>query len=272
MNESDLLIVFGASFSNHTGVATYKPTIQVDFDPMSLGRFHGVDIPMLSDVGVAAEAIASSIGGRPNEFDPRAEVAERWEIWRQEKARRFHDDEGKGLSSARTFAILSECIPEDAVICVDVGNNAYSFGRYFEVKNQTVLMSGYLGSIGFAFPAAMGAWAAAGNDRPIVSISGDGGFGQYAMELTTAVKYDMHITHILLNNSELAKISKEQRAAQYDVWQTSLHNPDFTAFAELCGARGFRVTHADQLTDAVESGVNHPGPSLVGIISDPLLV
>jgi len=272
MNESDLLIVFGASFSNHTGVATYKPTIQVDFDPMSLGRFHGVDIPMLSDVGVAAEAIASSIGGRPNEFDPRAEVAERWEIWRQEKARRFHDDEGKGLSSARTFAILSECIPEDAVICVDVGNNAYSFGRYFEVKNQTVLMSGYLGSIGFAFPAAMGAWAAAGNDRPIVSISGDGGFGQYAMELTTAVKYDMHITHILLNNSELAKISKEQRAAQYDVWQTSLHNPDFTAFAELCGARGFRVTHADQLVDAVESGVNHPGPSLVGIISDPLLV
>jgi thiamine pyrophosphate-dependent acetolactate synthase large subunit-like protein/nitrite reductase/ring-hydroxylating ferredoxin subunit len=272
MNESDLLIVFGASFSNHTGVATYKPTIQVDFDPMSLGRFHGVDIPMLSDVGVAAEAIAGGIGARSNDFDPRPEVAERWEIWRQEKARRFHDDEGGGLSSARTFAILSECVPDDAVICVDVGNNAYSFGRYFEVKNQTVLMSGYLGSIGFAFPAAMGAWAAAGNDRPIVSISGDGGFGQYAMELTTAVKYDMHITHVLLNNSELAKISKEQRAAQYDVWQTSLHNPDFTAFAELCGARGFRVTHPDQLIDAVESGVNHPGPALVGIISDPLLV
>ncbi len=272
MNESDLLIVFGASFSNHTGVATYKPTIQVDFDPMSLGRFHGVDIPMLSDVGVAAEAIAGGIGARSNDFDPRPEVAERWEIWRQEKARRFHDDEGEGLSSARTFAILSECIPEDAVICVDVGNNAYSFGRYFEVKNQTVLMSGYLGSIGFAFPAAMGAWAAAGNDRPIVSISGDGGFGQYAMELTTAVKYDMHITHILLNNSELAKISKEQRAARYDVWQTSLHNPDFTAFAELCGARGFRVTHPDQLIDAVEAGVAHAGPSLVGIISDSLLV
>lgn len=57
-----------------------------------------------------------------------------------------------------------------------------------------------------------------------------------------------------------------------DVWQTGLHNPDFTAFAELCGARGFRVTHPDQLVDAVESGVAHPGPALVGIISDPLLV
>ena len=82
----------------------------------------------------------------------------------------------------------------------------------------------------------------------------------------------MNITHILLNNSELAKISKEQRAARYDVWQTALHNPDFTKFAELCGARGFRVTHPDQLIDAVEAGVAHPGPALVGIISDPLLI
>jgi thiamine pyrophosphate-dependent acetolactate synthase large subunit-like protein len=92
------------------------------------------------------------------------------------------------------------------------------------------------------------------------------------MELTTAVKYDMNVTHILLNNSELAKISKEQRAARYDVWQTGLHNPDFTAFAELCDARGHRVTHPDQLIDAVEAGIAHPGPALVEIISDPLLV
>jgi thiamine pyrophosphate-dependent acetolactate synthase large subunit-like protein len=56
------------------------------------------------------------------------------------------------------------------------------------------------------------------------------------------------------------------------VWQTGLHNPDFTAFAELCRAKGFRVTHPDQLIDAVEAGVAHPGPALVGIISDPLLV
>lgn len=57
MNESDLLIVFGASSSNHTGIATYKPTIQVDFDPMALGRFHAVEVPMLSDVGAAATAL-----------------------------------------------------------------------------------------------------------------------------------------------------------------------------------------------------------------------
>jgi pyruvate oxidase len=272
MNESDLLVVFGASFSNHTGVAPFKPIIQVDFDPMALGRFHSVDLPMLADAGVAAQALTARLAARAIHTDRRDEIAERWRIWRDEKERRFHDHQGQGLSSARTFAILTECVPADAVICVDVGNNTYSFGRYFEVEDQTVLMSGYLGSIGFAFPAAMGAWAAVGDRRPIVSVSGDGGFGQYAMELTTAVKYDMNITHILLNNSELAKISKEQRAARYDVWQTSLHNPDFTAFAKLCGAQGFRVTDPDQLVDAVEAAIAHPGPSVVGIISDSQLV
>ncbi|MYA13462.1 MAG: thiamine pyrophosphate-binding protein, partial [Acidimicrobiaceae bacterium] len=106
----------------------------------------------------------------------------------------------------------------------------------------------------------------------VVSVSGDGGFGQYAMELTTAAKHSMDITHVLLNNNELGKISKEQRAAELDVWQTSLHNPDFAAFAELCGARGFRVTSADQLDDAVEAALDHQGPALVEILTDPLLV
>ena len=99
-------------------------------------------------------------------------------------------------------------------------------------------MSGYLGSIGFGFPAAMGAWAATRGDRPIVAVTGDGGFGQYLAELTTAVKYGMPITHVLLNNAQLGKITKEQRAAEWDVWQTSLHNPDFAEYAELCGAHG----------------------------------
>ena len=67
-----------------------------------------------------------------------------------------------GVSSAAVFDSMTRLVPDDAVIAVDVGNNAYSFGRYFECGDrQSVLMSGYLGSIGFGFPAAMGAWAAA---------------------------------------------------------------------------------------------------------------
>ncbi|HEY8058626.1 MAG TPA: thiamine pyrophosphate-dependent enzyme, partial [Acidimicrobiales bacterium] len=136
---------------------------------------------------------------------------------------------------------------------------------------QSVLMSGYLGSIGFGFPAAMGAWAAA-PDRPIVAVTGDGGFGQYLAELTTAVKYGMDITHVLLNNSMLGKITKEQHAVHFDVWQTSLHNPDFAAYAELCGAPGRRVTDPADLDDAIATALAHPGPALVEVSADPDLV
>jgi thiamine pyrophosphate-dependent acetolactate synthase large subunit-like protein len=129
-------------------------------------------------------------------------------------------------------------------------------------------MSGYLGSIGFGFPAAMGAWAAA-PDRPIVAVTGDGGFGQYLAEITTAVKYDMDITHILLNNAELAKISQEQRASEYEVWQTSLHNPDFAAYARSCGAYGRRVTDPAELNAAIAEAFNHRGPALVEILAHP---
>jgi pyruvate oxidase len=273
MNESDLLIVFGASFSNHTGIASYKPIIQVDADPDAIGRFHAVTVPMLGDVGVAARRLLAEVDARAVQpVDQRADVAARRAVWHAEKLRRVGDDHGLGVASAPLFEALTRHTPEGAVIAVDVGNNTYSFGRYFECKpGQHVLMSGYLGSIGFGFPAAMGAWAAA-PDRAIVAVTGDGGFGQYLAEITTAVKYGMNITHVLLNNSQLGKITKEQRAAEWDVWQTSLHNPDFAVYAQLCGAFGARVTRLEQLDNALAAAFAHEGPALVDVVTDPDLI
>jgi pyruvate oxidase len=278
MNEADLLIAFGVSFANHTGISDYKPIVQVDFDPMALGRFHGVTVPMQAHVGIGARALADDAVVNADRLAAmQTETAERWAIWRDEKASRRADDHDAGINAAALFDALSRLVPANAIVPVDVGNNTYSFGRYFEVAQQSVLMSGYLGSIGFSLPAAMGSWAATQSQpefagRPVVSISGDGGFGQYAMEMTTAVKYGMNITHVLMNNSELGKISKEQRAADFDVWQTSLHNPDFAAFAELCGARGYRVTSMDELDDAIAAALAHDGPALVDVVTDALLI
>ena len=103
-------------------------------------------------------------------------------------------------------------------------------------------------------------------------MTGDGGFGQYLAELTTAVKYGMNITHVLLNNSSLGKITKEQRAGHLDVWQTSLHNPSFADYATLCGAFGERVTDRAEVDAAIGRALAHPGPALVEVITDPELV
>ena len=277
MNEADLLLVFGASFSNHTGITSKKPIIQVDYDPMTLGKFHSVEVPALGEIGLTAEWLRSALPDTLEVDDQRPELVERWRLWRDEKARRRERDRGRGINSAVLFEVLSLVAPADAVIAVDVGNNTYSFGRYFECRGQRVLMSGYLGSIGFAFPAAMGAWAATQvqadyHGRKVISVSGDGGFGQYMAEFTTAVQYEMDICHVLLNNAELGKISKEQRAGQWPVWQTSLRNPNFAAYAESSGGLGIRVERLDELSDALERAIAHTGPALVDVVADVELI
>jgi len=270
MNESDLLIVFGASFSHHTGIDARKPTIQVDFDRMALGKFHAVDEAVWGDIGVTAALLRDRLLAKPAAIDQRAELAERWAAWRAEKTARAARDNGQGLNSAILFERLAVAVPGDAILSVDVGNNTYSFGRYFECDRQSVLMSGYLGSIGFGFPAGLGAWAA-GTGRKVVSISGDGGFGQYMGEFTTAVKYGMDVVHVLLNNGELGKISKEQRDGEWRVWQTGLVNPGFADYAELCGGFGIRVDDAAALDEAFAAALAADGPALVEVMTDPLL-
>jgi thiamine pyrophosphate-dependent acetolactate synthase large subunit-like protein/nitrite reductase/ring-hydroxylating ferredoxin subunit len=269
MGRSDLLIVLGASFSNHTGISLKKKTIQVDIDRMTLGKFHPVTVPLWGEIGTTLKLFRERLD-RVERPQVREDIARRWAYWRGEKEKYVGQLDSRGrMHPALVFKRLAELVPEDAVICVDVGNNTYSFGRFFECKNQSVLMSGYLGSIGFAFPAALGAWAAQGDRRKIVSVSGDGGFGQYLAEFTTAVKYNMPICHILLNNEELGKISKEQRAGQFPVWQTGLHNPNFAEYAKLCGGRGFRVSRPDQMIDALKAGLEADGPAIVEILTDP---
>jgi thiamine pyrophosphate-dependent acetolactate synthase large subunit-like protein len=231
----------------------------------------------MGDVGVTASLLRAALKKFAAQ-DQRAELAGRWAGWRAEKAKRAAEDRGKGLAAAALFEALTRHAPEDAIFAVDVGNNTYSFGRYFEpTGKQRILMSGYLGSIGFGFPAAMGAWAAtqdleAYKGRKVISVSGDGGFGQYAMEFTTAVKYGMNICHVLMNNSQLGKISKEQRAGAFPVWQTDLINPAFAGFARSCGGMGELVKTRGELDAALAKAIAHEGPALVEVATDADLV
>ncbi|MEO8082464.1 MAG: thiamine pyrophosphate-binding protein [Ardenticatenales bacterium] len=266
MGQSDVLIVLGASFSNHTGISTKKRLIQVDFDRMALGKFHPVDVPVWGEIGETLALLIEAVRPAPRP-ERRDYVAKVWAHWRAEKAARAAapDPDGR-VPNARIFEILGERCPSDAVLCVDVGNNAYAFGRYFESKGQDVLMSGYLGSIGFGFPAAMGAWAAAPHRR-IITVAGDGGFGQYMAEFTTAVKYKMPITLVLLNNDQLAKITREQQAGHFQVWQTDLHNPDWSQYAAICGGLGLRVADGDDLAPALDAAFSHDGPAIVEVLS-----
>lgn len=271
MNEADLLIVFGASFSNHTGITPKTPTIQVDYDRLILAKFHEIEVPIWAELGKTAKLFKDQVKA-PKAKDARELIRKRWTIWKKEKEKRLKEDHGTGVSSIAVFDAMNKLVNKDAVLAVDVGNNTYSFGRYFEPSSQDIVMSGYLGSIGFAYPAAMGLWAAVRDTRQIIAVSGDGGFGQYMGEMTTAKKYGMPIKHILLNNHELGKITKEQRAGAFDVWQTSLHNPNFAEVANSCGILGIRVDKKENLYRHLKKVLKHNGPAMLEIMTDPKLI
>ena len=272
MNESDLILVIGASFSKHTGITDHKKTIQIDFDPLALSKFHKVDAAVWGEISVTVDLLHQNLKSFDNKVDRTLKIAERWAIWKEEKQKRLLESHDKGVSSIAIFDELTKQAPSNAVMTVDVGNNAYSFGRYFEATNQSFLMSGYLGSIGFALPAAIGAWASVGDTRPVIAVAGDGGFCQYLAEITTLVKYKMPIKVIVLNNSELGKISKEQRAGEFDVWATTLVNPNFADYANSCGAKGIRVSKKEDLAEAMHQILNHDGPALLEVIADVSLI
>jgi pyruvate oxidase len=272
MNESDLLLVLGASFSNHTGITDKKPLIQVDFDPLALAKFHPVDTQVMGDISITVQKFIHDIKGATHTDNQTGDIASRWKIWRTEKTKRLKEYRGNGVGAIHVFDALNKLAPENAVMTVDVGNNAYSFGRYYESKQNTFLMSGYLGSIGFALPAALGAWAAAGKERPVIAVAGDGGIAQYLAEITTLVKYQMNVKVILLNNNELGKISKEQRSGHFEVWKTGLTNPDFAAFASSCGALGLKADRPEILYNRMRQLFAHPGPGLLEIKTDVSLL
>jgi len=81
----------------------------------------------------------------------------------------------------------------------------------------------------------------------------------------------MNITHVLLNNNELGKISKEQRTGHWPVWQTALTNLSFASYAEDCGAQGLRVERSDQIDGTLQAALEHGGPSVIEVIADAAL-
>ncbi len=266
---SDLIVVFGGGMAPHTGITEKRTVVRIDTDPLASRRnTHNVEVFALADAGSAAEAIASQCApvDRP---ELRTWLADRWEWWRARKQSRRDVDSHGRLTSAAVFDVLGNEIPDNAIVALDVGNTTYSFGRYFEADGQRVVMSGWLGSIGYALPAAIGA-AAAFPNLTVVAIAGDGGFGQYAMELATVAKYGLNIKVVLLSNDELGKITAEQQLANTHVWATSLKNPSWAGMAESLDLFGRRVKTPEELEAGMAGLFAHSGPGLLEIRSSKL--
>ncbi|MGB4235575.1 MAG: thiamine pyrophosphate-dependent enzyme [Methanoregulaceae archaeon] len=265
VTDADLLITLGVGFSKFTNIPTEKPLVQVDTNPVKLGKG-----PATLSLWGNCSLTVPRLAGLVRERDPEhvlKEIAGMKREW-LEQLDREADATAIPLRPPFIMKVLSEVIPEDAVITVDVGENQWWFGRNFRMKRQRFAMSGYLATMGFGFPAAIAAKLAY-PAKQVFCITGDGGFSQSMSDLVTAVKYELPMTVVVLNNHQLGMIQVEQLMEHYPNYGTGLLNPDFAAYAEACGGAGIRVGRPDELKAAIERAMGLNVPVVVDVETDP---
>jgi pyruvate oxidase len=191
-------------------------------------------------------------------------MKQEWNMRREREADRL----ATPLRAPYIMHVLSDVIPEDGIISLDVGENQWWFGRNFRVKRQRFAMSGYLATMGFGFPGAIAAKLAY-PDHQVFCITGDGGFSMAMSDFVTAVKYHLPIIVIVLNNHQLGMIQVEQMMEQYTNFATDLLNPDFAAFARVCGGIGMSVNQPGELGPTVNNAMTMDIPVIIDVDTDP---
>lgn len=265
VNAADLLLVFRSSFSEKTNIPR-EQSIQVDIDPMNLAKEFPIEIPILGECRVVLKRLLEKVKERENQrlLEDVKKEKEKWHAQLEKEA----DAEAAPLRVPFIMKVLRETMDPMAIITVDVGDNSFWFGRNFVMKQQRLLMSGYLATMGFGLPAAIAAQLAF-PDKQVVCITGDGGFAQVMGDFLTALEHNLDIIVVILNNKELAMISVEQRMEGYPKFATELKNPNFAEYAISCGGVGFNVHKPNELKNALEKAIAAKKPAIVDIETDP---
>jgi pyruvate oxidase len=264
VNGADLLITLGVGFSSMTNVPLDRPIVQVDRDPQKFGK-NSETIPLLGDCALIIEELTRLVREREETGQTR-EIRAMQQRWTNQL-----DGEAaiqSPIPGPTIMKILSEAVPPEAVISVDVGENCWWFGRNFQSRGQVFVMSGYLATMGAGFPGAIAARLAY-PDQPTVCITGDGGFVMAMGDLVTAVKYHLPMVIVVMNNRQYGMIRVEQMMENYENYGTDLVNPDFAAYAEACGAVGVKVEKPEDLGPAVTAGLASKEVVVIDVATDP---
>lgn len=255
---ADVILAVGVRFSDRsTGkvdeFCTEAEIIHIDIDPSEIRKNVPVHLPIVADAKKALKAII-------DELTHRGLMQERSEWLRRVKElkKEYADSEPKGeLTGANAVKVLRKVLPENAIIATEVGQNQMWASLHFKVlKPKTFVSSGGLGTMGFGFPASLGAKAAR-PDVPVVDIAGDGSFLMTEQDLATSVAEDLPVIVMILNNSSLGMVAQWQRLffdRRYS--HTDLKGiPDFAKLAEAFGARGVRVSSLNELEQVLKEAV-----------------
>ena len=267
VNNCDVLVSLGARFDDRvTGkvdsFATKAYKIHVDIDPTCIDKNVIVDLPIVGDVKHVLAELASEMNGQLDIDDWWSQI----NSWREECPLNYEKNDGK-LRSEYIIERISEKTKGEAVIVSDVGQHQMWVAQYYKFNNpRSHLTSGGLGTMGFSLPASIGA-AFGVKDRPVISISGDGGFQMNIQELITAAYNKLPIKFIIINNSFLGMVRQWQElfhAEKYSFTDLSASNPDFVKVGEAFGLKSFSTNSPADVDDILDEALSYNnGPVLI---------
>jgi acetolactate synthase-1/2/3 large subunit len=272
VQESDLLIVFGARFDDRaTGklneFAPHAKVVHFDIDPAEIGKLRAVHVPVIGDLKAGIEALNARVAAAPLAIDS-------WFVHTTSNARRNafrYDAPGEGVYAPALLNELSKTAGDRFVAACDVGQHQMWVAQHCEFSRpEAHLTSGGLGAMGYGLPAGLGA-KMANPEAHVVTVSGDGSFMMNIQELATLRRYGVALKIVLLDNSSLGLVRQWQElffAENYSEVDLS-DNPDFVAVAQAFGIEAFMIDRRDQVTDAIARLLAAPGPCLMHVLIDP---
>jgi pyruvate dehydrogenase (quinone) len=270
MEQADTLLMVGTNFpyTKHLPEAGKVRTVQIDQDPVLAGNRMPTDVPIVGDAAKTLRALVPMLKRKDDRgFLEKAQQS--MAKWREEMAA-LEDPERHPIQPQYLARTLDRLASDDAVLTSDSGTIATWAARHFDIRGRREFyLSGNLATMAPGLPYAIAAqWAHPG--RQCIALIGDGGFAMLMAELDTAVRYELPIKVIVVNNSSLGQILWEQMVLGYPEhgvrFQRTMH---FAPFAESCGALGIEVDRADGLEPAVRRALEHDGPALVDVMVNP---
>ncbi len=272
VQESDLLIAIGARFDDRvTGkIDAFAPcakVIHIDIDPAEIGKNVRVDLPVIGD----AKTILQSLNSHLQKMQTKSGA---WlgkiDAWKKEHPLRYEQSD-EVIKPQYVVQEIHKACP-DAIIVTEVGQNQMWAAQYFQFENpRTFITSGGLGTMGYGFPAAIGAKVGC-PDRTVIDIAGDGSFQMTSQELATVSKSDIKVIVAILNNSYLGMVRQWQElffGERYSYTDIS-QSVDFVKLAEAYNLVGIRAEKPSEVPSAISEALSADRTVVIDFVVDPM--
>ncbi|KAA9396992.1 biosynthetic-type acetolactate synthase large subunit [Haloarcula sp. CBA1130] len=272
ITNTDCMLAIGTRFDDRLtgGVDSFAPdaeVIHVDIDPAEISKNVYADYPLIGDAREVLRQLFDAM--------PRAPDADEWrdqcQVWKDEYPMSYDTPDDEPLKPQYVVEQFSEMTPDDTIVCTGVGQHQMWASQFWEYTEPRTWVSSHgLGTMGYGVPAAIGAKLAA-PDQEVVCFDGDGSFLMTVQGLSVAVREQLDITYVVLNNEAVGMVRQWQdgfyegrRMASEYPWI-----PQFDKLAEAFGARGFTLESYENVEETIQEARDYDGPSVIDAHIDP---